>query len=111
MARDRHHEHQLVRPRRSVVSTAVQPCYKSFVASNQPPSGFRKNHNNIRYICQQLPGKAVNYYSTMFDMNYGIPIYSAYVVSKGQASEFKEAKRPQVGWRQESPGEHFQNKN
>ena len=102
-AKDVQNENQLVRPRRSVVSTTIQSCYTGFVAGNRPPSGFRGSHTNIRYICQQVPPNTVDYfYSTMFDLNYGIPVYSAYVVSQAQASQFGTAKRTSVDtWRQE----------
>ncbi|XP_015749764.1 PREDICTED: uncharacterized protein LOC107329595 isoform X2 [Acropora digitifera] len=105
-ATDVQDENQLVRPRRSVVSKTIPGCYKQFVAGNQPPSGFRQDHTNIRYICQQVPGDPVTYfYSTMFDVGYGIPIYSAYVVSKAQASKIGTIKREDLGgdnWRQEA---------
>ena len=102
-ATDVQSENQLVRPRRSVVSKTIQSCYKQFVAGKQPPSGFRKKDTGIRYICQQVPGDAVNYfYSTMFDLNYGIPVYSAYVVSQAQARQFGRVKRTAKDkWRQE----------
>lgn len=39
----------------------------------------------------------------MFDVNYGIPIYSAYVVKKAQAQQFGTAQRVGVdNWRQEA---------
>ena len=102
-ATDVQSENQLVRPRRSVVSKTIQSCYKQFVAGKQPPSGFRKKDTDIRYICQQVPGDIVHYfYSTMFDLNYGIPIYSAYVVFQAQASQFGTVKRTAKDkWRQE----------
>ena len=102
-AADVQSENQLVRPRRSMVSTTIQSCYKQFFAGKQPPSGFRKKDTDIRYICQQLPDHTVNYfYSTMFDLNYGIPVYSAYVVFQAQASQFRTVKRTgKEKWRQE----------
>ena len=100
-ATDVQNENQLVRPRRSVVSTTIQSCYKQFVAGNQPPSGFRQKDTDIRYICQQVPGDTVKYfYSTMFDLKYGIPVYSAYVVLQAQAKLFGTADRVDT-WRQE----------
>ena len=89
--------------RRSFVSTNVTDCYKHFFAGTQPPSGFRKDHKNIRYICQQVPNDTEDYfYSTMFDVDYGIPIYSAYVVRQAQVSQFGTAQRVGVdNWRQE----------
>lgn len=104
-ATDVQDENQLVRPRRSVVSRTILDCYKQFVAGNQPPSGFRQDHTNIRYIYQQVPGDPVTYfYSTMFDLNYGIPVYSAYVVFQDQANQFHTVIRTgKEKWRQE-PG-------
>ncbi|XP_015778679.1 PREDICTED: uncharacterized protein LOC107356589 isoform X4 [Acropora digitifera] len=97
-------ENQVVRPRRSVVSKTIRDCYKQFVAGKQPPSGFRQDHTNIRYICQQAPDDPVTYYSTMFDLNYGIPVYSAYVVFQEQARQFGNVSRTgREKWRQE-PG-------
>ena len=103
---DIHNEHQLIRLRRSEVSETIKTCYKTFFASSQPPSGFRTNHTNIRYICQQVPENPAYFYSTMFDLKYGIPIYSAYVVNKTEASKFGTAKRTDDKWRQEQSGEH-----
>ena len=42
----------------------------------------------------------------MFDLQYGIPIYSAYVVKQAQASQFGKAKSTNDKWRQEKSGEH-----
>ncbi|XP_074609026.1 uncharacterized protein LOC141863398 [Acropora palmata] len=101
-------ENQMVRPRRSLVSPKTIPgCYKQFVAGNQPPSGFRLDHTNIMYICQQVPDDPTKtfFYSTMFDVGYGIPIYSAYVVSKADASKIGTITRKDLGaekWRQEA---------
>ena len=98
---------QMVRPRRSVVSPKTIPdCYKQFVAGKTPPSGFRLAHTNIMYICQQLPDDPTKtfFYSTMFDVGYGIAIYSAYVVSKADASKIGTIKRKDLGvekWREE----------
>lgn len=100
-------ENQMVRPRRSLVSPETIPdCYKQFFAGNEPPSGFRLDHTNIMYICQQLPDDPTKtfFYSTMFDVGYGIAIYSAYVVSKADASKIGTIKRKDLGvekWREE----------
>ncbi|XP_022796638.1 endonuclease domain-containing 1 protein-like [Stylophora pistillata] len=103
-AGDVHNEHQLIRLRRSEVSKTIKSCYEKFFVSKKPPSGFRINHKNIRYICQQVPGNTAHFYSTMFDLNYGIPIYSAYVVTQAQASQFGTVKRTKDEWRQEPSG-------
>ncbi len=98
------HESQLVRLRRSAVFSTIQPCYTPFFVDGKPPSGFRLDHTNIRYICQRVPGNSLlNFYSTMFDLNYGIPIYSAYVVRKEQVGHIGAAQRTGVDlWRQET---------
>ncbi|XP_078372102.1 endonuclease domain-containing 1 protein-like [Oculina patagonica] len=98
------HESQLVRLRRSAVFSTIQPCYTPFFVDGKPPSGFRLDHTNIRYICQRVPGNSLlNFYSTMFDLNYGIPIYSAYVVRKEQVGHIGAVQRTGVDlWRQET---------
>ena len=53
-------------------------------------------------ICQQVPDNTADFfYSTMFDVDFGIPIYSAYVVRQAQASLFGTAQRGVDNWRQE----------
>ena len=79
------------RSRRSVVSGAISSCYVNFFINSKPPTGFRRNASNIRYICQSPPKQLVHVYATLFDLDYGIPIYSAYYVTKEQASQFGAA--------------------
>lgn len=94
-------ESQQAGDRRSVIKpTDSDQCYRQFFVGKQPPTGF-KNKNMI-YICQKS-GKT-SCFSTMFDLSYGIPVYSAYVVKKSQASKFGKAKRVGLNFRQE-PGE------
>ncbi|XP_078356010.1 endonuclease domain-containing 1 protein-like [Oculina patagonica] len=103
VAKNPEHKSQLVRPRRSVVSKTVTPGCENFFLDKAPPIGFRLDHTNIRYICQQLPGDVENFYSTMFDLDYGIPIYSAYLVTKEHADEFGTATRAGITmWREET---------
>ena len=80
-------------------STDNDQCYRQFFVGKQPPTGFK--NKNITYICQKS-GKTPCF-STMFDLSYGIPVYSAYVVKKSQASKFSKAKRNGLNFRQE-PG-------
>ncbi|XP_078355032.1 uncharacterized protein LOC144639612 isoform X1 [Oculina patagonica] len=89
-----------LRPRRSVVSGTASKCYLPFFVNGQPPIGFRNNDVNIRYICQTSLGNPAYVYATMFDLSYGIPIYSAYFVTKAEASHFGAVKRT-GGWHQE----------
>ena len=100
-------ESQQVRDRRSVVkANANDQCYKQFFVGNLPPIGFKSSTNlanNIKYICQKSGFFNTPCFSTMFDLNYGIPIYSAYVVKKGQVG-FGAAPRVGLNFRPE-PGE------
>ena len=97
----------LNRRRREVHTIATQPCYTAFFVGNLPPNGFRANYANIRYICQQLPGDLkpikTTYYSSMFDVSYGITIFSAYVVKAADASKIGTSSRQGLKWRTE-PG-------
>lgn len=72
-----------------VLNDPHQPCYTHFFVEQQPPIGLRTgsaNLQNIRYICQppSICGQpdAVNFYSTMFDEELGIAVFSAYVLTK-----------------------------
>lgn len=67
--------------------TPDRPCYKQFFVGGQPPVGLRRNEDTeIRDICQ--PPKLnqdplQTYYATMFDERYGLAVFSAYKLSKG----------------------------
>ena len=67
--------------------TPDRPCYKQFFVGGQPPVGLRWNEDTeIRDICQ--PPKLnqdplQTYYATMFDERYGLAVFSAYKLSKG----------------------------
>ncbi len=90
--------------RRSVIqATDNRQCYRQFFVGNVPPTGLQSN-NNIRYICQMCGNPLTPCFSTMFNINYGIPLYSAYVVRRGQALNFGAAPRTGLNFRQE-PGE------
>lgn len=104
---DTKHESQLSRRlRRSVVSEDEnEKCYRQFFVGKQPPIGFESSTgkaNNIRYICQG-DCQWTSCFSTMFDLNYGIPIYSAYVVKADQVPLFGTARRSGMNFRRE-PG-------
>lgn len=94
--------------RRSVVSVkADDKCYRNFFVGNMPPTGFKSSTGrakNVRYICQQPSKYGTPFFSTMFDLNYGIPVYAAYLVRQQQASKFASASRKGHKFRQE-PGE------
>lgn len=77
------------RPPKSLVSRAASKCYSSSFVDGQPPTGFRKNCINIRYICQTSLRDPAYVYATMFDLDYGIPIYSAYYVTKARGGQFE----------------------
>ena len=105
---DTKHESQLTTLRRSVVSVkADEKCYRNFFVGNMPPTGFKSSTGkakNIRYICQQPSKYRTPFFSTMFDLNHGIPIYAGYIVTQQQASKFGSASRKGQKFRQE-PGE------
>lgn len=107
-ANDTKRESQLTTLRRSVVSVkADEKCYRKFFVGNMPPTGFKSSTGkakNIRYICQQPSKYRTPFFAAMFDLNYGIPIYAAYVVKQQQANKFGSASRGGQKFRQE-PGE------
>ena len=80
--------------------TDTNACYRKFFVGKKPPIGFKSN-KTIRYICQKSGSNTC--FSTMFDLSYGIPIYSAYMVTKSQASKISQA--PRVGNFRQEPGE------
>ena len=78
-ANDTKQESKVTVLRRSVVSAkADDKCYRKFFVGNMPPTGFisstGKAAKNIRYICQQPRKYRTPFFSTMFDLKYGIPI-------------------------------------
>lgn len=96
------HKVQLTRQRRSVIQQhANEDCYKQFFIGKQPPKDFHGSPNP-RYICQMYGTTPT--FSTMFDLDYGIPIYAGYLVQQAQALIFGEAKRTGLTFRLE-PGE------
>lgn len=96
------HESQLTRQRRSVIlQHDTQKCYKQFFIGGLPPTGFPSDPD-YRFICQVYGTTPC--FSTMFDVDYGIPIYAGYVVKQAQALSFGTAGRDGVKFRLE-PGE------
>lgn len=93
-------ENQLKRLRRSV-HKPYEPCFRHFFVYNQPPTGFRVNLNEIRYICQQIGGSHDVFYATMFDEHLGIAVYAGYKLDR-QTINFDQAHRWK-GWSRE-PG-------
>lgn len=105
-ANDTKQESKVTVLRRSVVSAkADDKCYRKFFVGNMPPTGFisstGKAAKNIRYICQQPRKYRTPFFSTMFDLKYGIPIYAAYFVEQQQVSKFGSASRKGQKFRQE----------
>lgn len=93
-------ENQLKRLRRSV-HKPYEPCFRHFFVYNQPPTGFRVNLNEIRYICQQIGGSHDVFYATMFDEHHGIAVYAGYILDR-QTINFGQA-HGRRGWSRE-PG-------
>ena len=104
------YESKLARHRRSFFFNDPGPCLHFFVGGKRPV-GFVIGSSNFQYIChkhkqekpcekekqrqqqqqlqqqqqQLLKQPEIPCFFTMFDVNYGIPIYSAYVVKQTQA--------------------------
>ena len=104
-ANDTKQESQVTIIRRSVVSAkADEKCYRKIFVGNMPPTGFKSSAGkakNIRYICQQPSKYKTPFFSSMFDLKDGIPIYAAYLVSQQQARKFGSASRQGQKFRQE----------
>lgn len=96
------HKIQPTRQRRSLIqSHDNEKCYGQFFIGGQPPDGFHSDPK-VRYICQ-VYGTTPSF-STMFDLDYGIPIYAGYLVQQAQALSFGKVLRPSITFRLE-PGE------
>ena len=80
-----------------VFNNSNQPCYLQFFVGGVPPTGLRTGQNlqNISYICQTVNQQT--YYSTMFDENRGIAVFSGYTVT--QANRDFRPDRPRPRWR------------
>ena len=86
--------------RKTVYPGNGDECYRKNFAGNQPPVGLRDPMNfKIKYICQKdyHENDDGTHYGTMFDKQFGIPVYSAYTLT-GNNVDFKEWARPK--WKQ-----------
>lgn len=84
--------------RKTVYGGDANECYRKNFAGNLPPVGLRDPMNFfIRYICQKDYQDDGTHYGTMFDRQFGIPVYSAYTLTEDKVN-FKEWTRPE--WRQ-----------
>ena len=84
--------------RKTVYGGNADECYRKNFAGNLPPVGLRDPMNfKIRYICQKDNRYDGTHYGTMFDKQFGIPVYSAYTLTEDKVN-FKEWPRPE--WRQ-----------
>ena len=75
-------------------------CYRNNFSGNEPPVGLRRPMNFfIGYICQKDDQEYEHgtHYGTMFDGQFGIPVYSAYTLTEDKV-DFKEWTRPK--WKQ-----------
>ena len=109
---DAKQESQLTRFRRSLSNSDDSlRCYSRYFVGNEPPSGFI-HALGARYICQGLcsipgtPGMR-GCFSTLYDLTYKIPIYSAYVLRPIEWGDIGNFKRGDYDWRKETfePGE------
>jgi len=78
-------------------------CYLKYFLDKTPPQGLLVPPSG-RFICQTVPdyGPKVDFFATLFDDDAGIAIFSAYVVTDGQAQKIGSNKRPLVSWRTNS---------
>ena len=94
-------ELRLRRDRRTAYADDSQDCYKAFFVGRTPPTGLGRSGGKYKYICQKLSDD-ITYFATMFDEGVGIPVYSAYLVEKANALNFKTEDRHLLDetWRQ-----------
>lgn len=84
---------------RKTVYGGKSECFTKHFAGNAPPEGLRSRMNFfIKYICQKDYNEDGTHYGTMFDKQFGIPVYSAYTLTKDKV-DFKARTRPKK-WRQ-----------
>ena len=86
--------------RKTVYDGKWVDCYMKNFAGNVPPVGLRDPKNlKISYICQKDYQEYDDgtHYGTMFDEQFGIPVYSAYTLTEDKV-DFKEWTRPK--WKQ-----------
>ena len=98
---DAKRESQLTGLRKSVVSpNDNQLCYRQFFVGNTPPTGFPTGAN-IKYICQGACAFS-SCFSTMYDLNLKIPIYSAYLLTPAQAINIGSNTRGSLSFRKQT---------
>ena len=77
----------------------------SFFVGDRRPEGLPYDSNQI-LTKQNLPGDPPGedpYFVSLFDWNRNIPLYSAYKVTRAQASQIGSSGRPNEQWR-DPPG-------
>lgn len=71
-----------------VYNNSSLQCYTQFFVGGQPPTGLRRQNNNLRFICQPpRPNQQAQntYYATMFDEGFGIAVFAAYTLTQFNA--------------------------
>ena len=108
---DAKQESQLTRFRRSLSHPDdTRACYRHYFVGETPPTGFI-DPPRYMYICQGdcFIGPKVHKgcFSTLYDLTYKIPIYSAYVLRPIEWGDIGNFKRGDYDWRKETfePGE------
>ena len=108
---DAKQESQLTRFGRSLShSDDTRACYRHYFVGETPPTGFI-DPPRYMYICQGdcFIGPKVHKgcFSTLYDLTYKIPIYSAYVLRPIEWGDIGNFKRGDYDWRKETfePGE------
>ena len=101
---DAKQESELTGLRRSVSTTDdKQTCYRHFFVEKTPPTGF-KSDLNVRYICQGACSQLgqTSCFSTLYDLTYKIPIFSAYVLRPLDWPLIGTSKRGDLDFRKET---------
>ena len=96
------------------VSSRPRTCFKQFFLGQYIPQYLEINFNNtpssyLKYICQTRDNIfTVHYYASLFDEQYGVPVYSGYRIGRSHARNIDTIsyrQRPRSSAWQTTPGE------
>ena len=96
------------------MSSRPRSCFRQFFLGQYIPQYLEINFNNtpssyLKYICQTRDNIfTVHYYASLFDEQYGVPVYSGYRISRSQGiriDTISYRQRPSSSAWQKTPGE------
>ncbi|XP_067031217.1 uncharacterized protein [Acropora muricata] len=102
------------------VSSRPRSCFRQFFLGQYIPQYLEINFNNtpssyLKYICQTRDNIfTVHYYASLFDEQYGVPVYSGYRISRSQGiriDTISYRQRPSSSAWQKTPGITLQGDN